>query len=89
MRESGKVRENLPQKVRESQGILSGHVSGNPAVYIVGYLTLVSDRDLAPGTNQFVASPPISFFDTSFLGMCLWTIPPLDTLLRCPEVVKI
>ncbi len=31
MRRSGKVRENSPQKVREGQGILSGHVSGNPA----------------------------------------------------------
>ncbi len=30
MRRSGKVRESSPQKVRESQGILSGHVSGNP-----------------------------------------------------------
>ncbi len=30
MRRSGKVRENSLQKVRESQGILSGHVSGNP-----------------------------------------------------------
>ncbi len=30
MRRSEKVRENLPQKVRESQGILSGHVRGNP-----------------------------------------------------------
>ena len=26
---------------------------------IVGYLTMVSDLDLAPNTDQFVASPPV------------------------------
>ena len=36
MRKSGKVRENSPQKVRESQGILSGHVSGNPDMGMKG-----------------------------------------------------
>ncbi len=40
---------------------------------IVSYLTLVSDLDLAPPTDQFFTSPPI----------------PLDTIERCPGVVKI
>ncbi len=35
MRRSGKVRENSPQKVRESQGTLSGHVSWNPVVHFL------------------------------------------------------
>ncbi len=42
MRKSGKVRKNSPPKVRESQGLLSGHVSGNPAVIFPGYIGKIS-----------------------------------------------
>ncbi len=36
------------------------------AQLIVNYLTQVSDLDLAPDPDQFVASPPVRY-------MCLWT----------------
>ena len=31
--------------------------------HLVGYLTLVSDLDLAPDTDQFVASPPVRYMN--------------------------
>ena len=45
---------------------------------IVSYLTQVSDLDLAPDPDQFVASPPVRYIYVA-----------LDTLQRCPEVVTI
>ncbi len=32
--------------------------------HIVGYLTLDSDLDLAPGTDQFVAFPPVKYINS-------------------------
>ena len=45
---------------------------------LVCYLTLVSDLDLAPPTDQFVASPPVRYINP---GYCVKE--------RCPGVVKI
>ncbi len=39
---SGKVREKLPQKVRESQGISSQRVGGNPVYILIVEHVLVS-----------------------------------------------
>ncbi len=80
-------------------------------VQLVRYLTQVSDLDLAPDPEQFVASPPVryinsgccvNFFQKSAMAnniFCImmmaifvcWKIyyVPLDTLQRCPGVVKI
>ncbi len=39
---------------------------------LVSYLTLVSDLDLAPNTDQFVASPPVRYISS---GCCVKEIP--------------
>ena len=38
--------------------------------HIVSYLTLVSNLDVAPDPNQFVASPSVRYINS---GCCLWT----------------
>ena len=43
---------------------------------IVSYLTQVSDLDLAPNLDQFVASPPVRYINSGCcvnFSMCLWT----------------
>ncbi len=45
-------------------------ISGQSAL-LVGYLTLVSDLDLAPGTDQFVASLPVRYINSVFFSMDL------------------
>ena len=51
---------------------------------IVSYLTPLSDLDLAPETDQFVASPPVRYINPG----CYVNVS-LDTLQRVPDVVKI
>ena len=50
--ESGNVRENSPQKVRESRGILSGHVSGNPDPIYVIYLASPEKQGVRAGNKK-------------------------------------
>ncbi len=50
--------------------------SKRAALHIVSYLTQVSDLDLAPDLDQFVASPPLRYINSGCcvnFSMCLWT----------------
>ena len=51
--------------------------------HLVSYLTPVSDLDLAPPTDQFVASPPVRYINP---GCC---VKIMCLLQRCPRVAKI
>ena len=56
------------------------------ATILVSYLTPVSDLDLAPPTDQFVASPPLKLdpdghlFSLEKFNMSLWT--PYKVILK-------
>ncbi len=61
--------------------VQSASVCATLSRLLVGYLTQVSDLDLAPGTDQFLAFPPVRY-----IRLCLWAPYTTYTGKRSPEV---